>query len=124
MSWCPFITLPIAGSCWKHPRALKGSISSSWMVMVGNSITAFFFFADTQIHKTSLSPFADVFITAVHIFALTVYMGSWFDHVREYCAARDELDIHFVQYEQMLKVGYLLFLLKVNRTFNHEDFLD
>ncbi|KAM8738335.1 amine sulfotransferase-like [Acanthopagrus schlegelii] len=32
-----------------------------------------------------------------------VYMGSWFDHVREYCAARDELDIHFVQYEQMLK---------------------
>ncbi|XP_073337552.1 amine sulfotransferase-like [Pagrus major] len=32
-----------------------------------------------------------------------VYMGSWFDHVREYCAAQDELDVHFVQYEEMSK---------------------
>ncbi|XP_029306106.1 amine sulfotransferase-like [Cottoperca gobio] len=32
-----------------------------------------------------------------------VYMGSWFDHVREYQETRDQLDIHFVQYERMLK---------------------
>ncbi|XP_059215418.1 amine sulfotransferase-like [Centropristis striata] len=32
-----------------------------------------------------------------------VYMGSWFDHVREYQEARDQLDIHFVKYEDMLK---------------------
>nr|XP_046258492.1 amine sulfotransferase-like [Scatophagus argus] len=31
------------------------------------------------------------------------YMGSWFDHMREYYAARDQLNIHFVQYENMLK---------------------
>lgn len=34
-------------------------------------------------------------------------MGSWFDHVREYYAAREQLDIHFVQYESMLKVENL-----------------
>ncbi|XP_041803578.1 amine sulfotransferase-like isoform X2 [Chelmon rostratus] len=32
-----------------------------------------------------------------------VYMGSWFDQVGEYCAVRDQLNIHFVQYESMLK---------------------
>ncbi|KAL7378199.1 hypothetical protein ABVT39_010131 [Epinephelus coioides] len=32
-----------------------------------------------------------------------VYMGSWFDHVREYHKARAQLDIHYVQYENMLK---------------------
>ncbi|XP_062257204.1 amine sulfotransferase-like [Platichthys flesus] len=32
-----------------------------------------------------------------------VYMGSWFDHVSEYSAARNQLNIHFVQYENLLK---------------------
>ncbi|XP_069395138.1 amine sulfotransferase-like [Paralichthys olivaceus] len=32
-----------------------------------------------------------------------VYMGSWFDHLNEYSAARNQLNIHFVQYENMLK---------------------
>ncbi|XP_029963021.1 amine sulfotransferase-like isoform X1 [Salarias fasciatus] len=32
-----------------------------------------------------------------------VYMGSWFDHLREYISARDQLNIHFVNYESMLK---------------------
>ncbi|XP_035461968.1 amine sulfotransferase [Scophthalmus maximus] len=32
-----------------------------------------------------------------------VYMGSWFDHVREYYAVHKQLNIHFVQYENMLK---------------------
>ncbi|XP_056292213.1 amine sulfotransferase [Pseudoliparis swirei] len=32
-----------------------------------------------------------------------VYMGSWFDHVKDYQKARDQLNIHFVQYENMLK---------------------
>ncbi|XP_042358594.1 amine sulfotransferase-like [Plectropomus leopardus] len=32
-----------------------------------------------------------------------VYMGSWFEHVREYHEAQDQLNIHFVQYEDMLK---------------------
>ncbi|XP_074501449.1 amine sulfotransferase-like [Sebastes fasciatus] len=32
-----------------------------------------------------------------------VYMGSWFDHVQEYHAARHQLNIHFAQYENMLK---------------------
>ncbi|XP_074474224.1 amine sulfotransferase-like [Sebastes fasciatus] len=30
-------------------------------------------------------------------------MGSWFHHVREYHQARGQLNIHFVQYENMLK---------------------
>ncbi|XP_047183651.1 amine sulfotransferase isoform X2 [Scophthalmus maximus] len=32
-----------------------------------------------------------------------VYMGSWFNHVQEYFAAQNQLNIHFVQYENMLK---------------------
>lgn len=36
-------------------------------------------------------------------------MGSWFDHVREYLEARSTLNIHYVQYEDMLKVGLLPF---------------
>ncbi|XP_071370171.1 amine sulfotransferase-like [Centroberyx affinis] len=32
-----------------------------------------------------------------------VYMGSWFDHVREYYTARDQMDILFVKYGDMLK---------------------
>uniref|UniRef100_A0A672JJB5 Sulfotransferase n=1 Tax=Salarias fasciatus TaxID=181472 RepID=A0A672JJB5_SALFA len=39
-----------------------------------------------------------------------VYMGSWFDHLREYISARDQLNIHFVNYESMLKVVNHLFL--------------
>ena len=35
-------------------------------------------------------------------------MGSWFDHVSEYSAARNQLNIHFVQYENLLKVGDIL----------------
>lgn len=64
----------------------------------------FFHLFVRQIRKTSRSPFAVVFITDIHVFASTVYMGSWFDHVREYCAAQEELDVHFVQFEEMLKV--------------------
>lgn len=36
-------------------------------------------------------------------------MGSWFDHIPEYLEARSTLNIHYVQYEDMLKVGYLPF---------------
>lgn len=36
-------------------------------------------------------------------------MGSWFDHVPEYLKARSTLNIHYVQYEDMLKVVYLSF---------------
>ncbi|KAM6922877.1 amine sulfotransferase-like [Lycodopsis pacificus] len=32
-----------------------------------------------------------------------VYMGSWFDHIQDYHKARDQLNIYFVQYENMLK---------------------
>uniref|UniRef100_A0AAQ4RQK4 Sulfotransferase n=1 Tax=Gasterosteus aculeatus aculeatus TaxID=481459 RepID=A0AAQ4RQK4_GASAC len=32
-----------------------------------------------------------------------VYMGSWFDHIQDYHKAQDQLNIHFVQYESMLK---------------------
>nr|XP_043902147.1 amine sulfotransferase-like [Solea senegalensis] len=32
-----------------------------------------------------------------------VYMGSWFDHVKEYYAQQDQVNIHFVQYENLLK---------------------
>ncbi|XP_068183839.1 amine sulfotransferase-like isoform X2 [Antennarius striatus] len=32
-----------------------------------------------------------------------VIMGSWFDHLKDYCEAQDQLNIHFVQYENMLK---------------------
>ncbi|KAM3863092.1 amine sulfotransferase-like [Diretmus argenteus] len=32
-----------------------------------------------------------------------VYMGSWFEHVREYYTARDQMDILFLKYEDMLK---------------------
>ncbi|XP_068183841.1 amine sulfotransferase-like [Antennarius striatus] len=32
-----------------------------------------------------------------------VFMGSWFDHLKDYCEAQDQLNIHFVQYENMLK---------------------
>ena len=35
-------------------------------------------------------------------------MGSWFDHVSEYSAARNQLNIHFMQYENMLKVGDII----------------
>ncbi|KAI9543891.1 hypothetical protein NQZ68_004939 [Dissostichus eleginoides] len=31
------------------------------------------------------------------------FMGSWFDHVREYENEKDKMDIHFVKYEDMLK---------------------
>lgn len=41
-------------------------------------------------------------------FSSTVYMGSWFDHVKEYCEAQNHLNIHFVQYEDLLKVRNLL----------------
>lgn len=36
-------------------------------------------------------------------------MGSWFDHVREYYEARSTLNIHYMKYEDMLKVGELPF---------------
>ncbi|XP_071762683.1 amine sulfotransferase-like [Centroberyx gerrardi] len=32
-----------------------------------------------------------------------VYMGSWFDHVREYYTARDQMDVLFLKYGDMLK---------------------
>lgn len=32
-------------------------------------------------------------------------MGSWFDHVKEYYEAQHQLNIHFVQYEDLLKVS-------------------
>ncbi|XP_071370172.1 amine sulfotransferase-like [Centroberyx affinis] len=32
-----------------------------------------------------------------------VYMGPWFDHVREYYTARDQMDILFLKYEDILK---------------------
>ncbi|CAN9499640.1 unnamed protein product [Ophioblennius macclurei] len=32
-----------------------------------------------------------------------VFMGSWFDHIQDFFSAREELDIHFVKYEDMLK---------------------
>ncbi|KAM9840672.1 amine sulfotransferase-like [Aulostomus maculatus] len=32
-----------------------------------------------------------------------VFMGLWFDHVREYYEEKDHMDIHFVKYEDMLK---------------------
>ncbi|KAK5879856.1 hypothetical protein CesoFtcFv8_022935 [Champsocephalus esox] len=32
-----------------------------------------------------------------------VYMGLWFDHVREYQNEKDKMDVHYVKYEDMLK---------------------
>nr|XP_046258493.1 amine sulfotransferase-like [Scatophagus argus] len=44
-----------------------------------------------------------VWLSYYSVFFCASYVGSWFDHVREYYAARDQLNIHFVQYENMLK---------------------
>uniref|UniRef100_A0A672JJ29 Sulfotransferase n=1 Tax=Salarias fasciatus TaxID=181472 RepID=A0A672JJ29_SALFA len=33
-----------------------------------------------------------------------VYMGSWFDHIRDFFSAQDELCIHFVKYEDIGEV--------------------
>lgn len=49
-----------------------------------------------------------LFSALKQIFSPTVYMGSWFDHIQDYHKAQDQLNIHFVQYESMLKVGNLL----------------
>ncbi|XP_059212722.1 amine sulfotransferase-like [Centropristis striata] len=32
-----------------------------------------------------------------------VGMASWFDHIREYYDVKDQIDVHFVKYEDMLK---------------------
>ncbi len=61
-----------------------------------------------EIQETALTnPLLFSLALASMFFCSTAYMGSWFDHVREYYAARDQLDIHFVQYENMLKVWSL-----------------
>lgn len=47
-------------------------------------------------------------------------MGLWFDHVREYQNEKDKMDVHYVKYEDMLKVGnhvfiYIFFVLVLPR---------
>lgn len=42
-SWCPCITSPAVGSCWKPLSPLTISLSVSWMVMVGSFQTCFDF---------------------------------------------------------------------------------
>lgn len=102
-SWCPCITSPAVVSCWKPLSPLMITLSVSWMVMVGYFQTCFDF--------CNHSPFGFgyFYCWSVIFFLPTVLMGSWFDHVREYYEARSALNIHYMKYEDMLKVGNLPF---------------
>lgn len=50
-------------------------------------------------------------------------MGSWFDHVREYYEATSTLNIHYMKYEDMLKVAIFLLQMDVVFVFIHPSIL-
>ncbi|XP_054456712.1 amine sulfotransferase-like [Anoplopoma fimbria] len=70
---------------WRNPKDILVSLyhfSNSWMLL------------ETP---KSFEDFFQQFLDG------NVYMGSWFDHIQDYHKVRDQLNIHFVQYEDMLK---------------------
>ncbi|XP_019114514.2 amine sulfotransferase [Larimichthys crocea] len=63
-------------------------------------LVSLYHFAQSWVMLDSPKSFGDFF---QQFLDGNAYMGSWFDHVREYHAAQDQLDILWVQYESMLK---------------------
>nr|XP_046258803.1 amine sulfotransferase-like [Scatophagus argus] len=63
-------------------------------------LVSLYYFAHSWVFLETPQSFEDFF---QRFLDGNTYMGSWFDHVKEYYAARDQLNIHFVQYENMLK---------------------
>nr|XP_046258876.1 amine sulfotransferase-like [Scatophagus argus] len=63
-------------------------------------LVSYYHFAQSWVLMETPRSFEDFFLQFLDGYS---YMGSWFDHVREYYATRDQLNIHFVQYENMLK---------------------
>ncbi|XP_068424594.1 amine sulfotransferase-like [Clinocottus analis] len=63
-------------------------------------LVSFYHFAQSWVLLEIPSSFEDFF---QQFLDGNVYMGSWFDHIQDYHKERDQLNIHFVQYENMLK---------------------